>query len=111
MGAVASAEAASADVTGVVVLSEQAAVKVQAPATRNNPKSFFIGVSQIRCESSGVRKPFWLRDTRAGNYPTPVSALPVFVRFARARLASPGAIAAVDRAARRAPDPFVSLPF
>src|SRR5437868_9955925 len=111
MGAVASAEAASADVTGVVVLSEQAAVSVQAPATRNNPKSFFISVSQIRRESSGVRKPFWLRDTRAEKYPTLVSAPPIVGHSGLAHLVSLEAMAAVDRVARRAPGPFVSLPF
>ena len=54
----ASAEAASADVTGVVVLSEQAAANVQAPATRNNPKIFFM-VSPRFIANRLIRKPSW----------------------------------------------------
>ena len=59
-GAVASADAASAEVTGVVVLSEQAAAITPAPAMRRKPRIFFMCLSKIFvASSSGFRKPSW----------------------------------------------------
>jgi hypothetical protein len=59
MGAVANAEAASVELIGVVVLSEQAASKT-APATRSEQKILFMCVSQkfLRLVADS-RKTFW----------------------------------------------------
>jgi len=51
MGAVLSADAASAEVTGVVTLSEHAAATMLAPATNSNAEIFFMSLSpdSFRC--------------------------------------------------------------